>query len=245
MILLTAIIAGLLFGLVRSRVGRNHYQPPVLVHTWLVVIAVLPQVFAFYYAPVARLTPAWLASVCLIVSLFGLLVFVGLNLGRPGIWLLGLGLVLNLIVIVLNGGLMPISPAVGVRLFTDHPVQALETGLRLAWSKDIVLARSDTVLWWFSDCFLLPRWFPVQIAFSIGDVLVALGAFWLLWSAGSPVQEKPKTSGGKISYYRDFLFRRNCLFRILTKETFHDHRGFILSDFWPYPPVNQNEGRRR
>jgi hypothetical protein len=32
----------------------------------------------------------------------------------------------------------------------------------------------------------LPDWFPYQVAFSPGDVLIACGAFWLMATQGKP-----------------------------------------------------------
>jgi hypothetical protein len=36
-----------------------------------------------------------------------------------------------------------------------------------------------------ADRFLLPDWFPYKVAFSLGDILIALGIFWLLAKPGS------------------------------------------------------------
>jgi hypothetical protein len=55
-------------------------------------------------------------------------------------------------------------------------------------SKDKVISVSDIRLWQLSDRFLFPTWFPIQVAFSIGDVFIALGAFWFFWSLGGPAR---------------------------------------------------------
>jgi hypothetical protein len=41
-----------------------------------------------------------------------------------------------------------------------------------------------------SDYYTLPDWLHYPVAFSLGDVLIAVGAFWLLWSLGGPRKEK-------------------------------------------------------
>jgi len=141
----------------------------------------LPQGLAFFFAPTAKSIPDQAAAICLVVSQVGLLMFVVLNLRQPGMPILGLGLVLNLLVIIANGGWMPISPEIASHLHPDHPLATWETGIRLGWSKDILLAKSQMHLGWLSDCFLLPVWFPARVAFSPGDILIAVGAFSLLW----------------------------------------------------------------
>jgi hypothetical protein len=120
----------------------------------------------------------------LIVSLILLLVFVWFNRQHAGLWLFGLGLTLNLLVISLNGGWMPISPQVVTRVAPDTPAEVWHVGDRLWNSKDKVMPIGDTCLWWLSDLFLFPSWFPYQVAFSLGDILIAGGALWLLWAQG-------------------------------------------------------------
>ena len=97
--------------------------------------------------------------------------------------ILGVGLALNVLVIVANGGWMPVSPQVITDLFSVSP-DAAALGMRVGWSKDILLLPAETRLWWLSDCFLLPTWFPQRAAFSPGDILIAMGVFWALWVRG-------------------------------------------------------------
>jgi hypothetical protein len=116
-----------------------------------------------------------------------LLTFALFNRDKPGFLALGLGVALNLAVITLNGGMMPISPETATRLVQDARPDLWEFGQRLGTSKDVVLPVASTRLWWLSDRLLLPTWLPFRVAFSLGDVFIAGGAFWLFWRSARPM----------------------------------------------------------
>jgi len=178
-ILLLAIAAGLLAGLGWAYWRRQPYQSPELRYLWLIFIAFLPQ-FVVVYQPVTRsFFPDWLASVLLFASQIMLLGFVWLNRRLLGMSILLCGLVLNLSVMTINGGFMPVSPKTASRLVPESVLQEIQPGSRFG-AKDILLSPEDTRLGWLSDRFLPPVWSPYQVAFSFGDVFIALGVFWLL-----------------------------------------------------------------
>jgi len=192
MILLSALLFGLLAGSFRAKVKGYHPIYPNLRWPWLVGIAFIPQFLAFHLEPSREICPDWLASGALVGSQILLLVFAWVNRKITGFHLLGAGLSLNLLVIALNGGLMPISPDTVIKLVPDAPINSWQTGQRLWESKDIVLPVVNTHFWILSDHLLLPSWFPYHVAFSIGDILIALGAFWALWMVGSPASSNLK-----------------------------------------------------
>ncbi|MDP3185338.1 MAG: DUF5317 domain-containing protein, partial [Anaerolineales bacterium] len=161
---------------------------PRISFIWLAFVAFVPQALAFYLpATRARIPDAWAAAI-LIASQVLLLLFAWANRKLAGMWLLIAGLALNLAVIAANGGLMPISPQTATRLVPVAVVQAIQPGQRLGFSKDILLLTEDTCLAWLSDRFLLPAWFFYQVAFSLGDIFIACGIFWLLMRQGIPLR---------------------------------------------------------
>ena len=185
MILIIGVLAGLAAGLARSWLGKRPYHVPQVRLAWLVFVAFIPQYVAFVLPQTRNHFPdAWVPTV-LVGSQLLLLVWVLINLKVPGIWFLGLGLFLNLLVISLNGGLMPIRPELVERLIPQAAEGFWVVGERLGVGKDIVLTVEQTRLWFLSDWFLLPDWLHYPMAFSIGDVVISLGAFWLLWAAGA------------------------------------------------------------
>lgn len=181
MILLLAVIAGLLAGVIRAWIGNRIFQPVQLSHTWLVIIAFLLQWLAFYLPNTQNAIPTWMAAAILITSLILLLLFIFFNINQPGFLVMGLGLTLNLIVIITNGGLMPISPDNAFRLAPHIPVEAWQPGSRFGHSKDIIITVRDTHFWWLSDRFLSPNWLHYRFVYSLGDVFVGIGTFWLLY----------------------------------------------------------------
>lgn len=178
MILVFAIAIGLLAGFIIASLKGVPYQTKELRHLWLVLLAALPQMLVFFL-PVTRdrIADHWVPIILIVTQLI-LLIFVWLNRKSPFFWLMGLGLLLNFLVISLNGGWMPISPAT---LATENiPSSQWQIGSRLGDSKDFVLAKESTNLWIFSDILTLPKWIPYRVAFSIGDVLLGLGVIGFL-----------------------------------------------------------------
>jgi hypothetical protein len=93
--------------------------------------------------------------------------------------LLGLGAALNFLVILVNGGWMPVTvdhlAASGI-----YASNALTPGQRVLYSKDLVVDSQDARLRWLSDIFVIPRAGLLSVVFSTGDVLMMLGLFWLI-----------------------------------------------------------------
>ena len=198
--LLFAIAPGLPAGPIPAWVTKSPLQIPDLHPIWVVPGAFLPQFPAAFLPATRRLTPDDIAAAALVFSQVLLLVFAWANRKKPGFWMLGFGLLLNLIVIAFNGGLMPISPEIIRVLFPDAPPAAEIIGLRMG--KNVILPVSEMRWWWLSDRFLLPDWFPPNhVAYSIGDVFIAAGAFWLLWSLGGQAHAHQSIiNGGKDGY---------------------------------------------
>jgi hypothetical protein len=180
-VLLAALVLGLLAGLALARGLKRPYRLPDPRHLWLVPAAFLPQLLVVYLPAGRGMEPVSAASAALPVSLVVFLVFVWLNRRIPGMLVMLVGLVLNLLVITANGGWMPISPQTASQLPGGAPPSEATPGIRVG-DKDILLRPEDTRLEMLADRFLLPEWLGYRAAYSLGDVFAAAGAFLLLAS---------------------------------------------------------------
>lgn len=184
MVLLVAVIIGLTAGLIRAGIGKREYRAYELKYSFLVALAFIPQLVCFFLPFTRSAISDRLASILFISSIIILFVFSLFNIRKISFWPITLGFLLNAAVILLNGGWMPITPDAVLKLNPSAPAESWTIGERLGYGKDIVLAQADTRLWALSDRFTLPDRFSYQVAFSLGDVFIALGVIWLLWSLG-------------------------------------------------------------
>jgi len=180
-ILLLAVLAGILLGILRAWHYHVPWQPPRLDLLGLVPLGFSLQFFAIYLPYTRSLFPDWLAGLFLVASQAILLGFCLLNIRKPGLVLMATGLALNLVAIIFNGGFMPL-PVETARSMLPPPVfEQLEVGGRVGvGSKDVLLPQGSIALPWLADRFVSPAGFLKPFLFSIGDVLVALGVLLLL-----------------------------------------------------------------
>jgi hypothetical protein len=192
LILLVAVVVGFMMGLGRAWVQGRRYVAPPLAGMWLLTVAFLPQLFAFYLPMTSRAVTDSMAAVALVTSQLLLFLFGWVNRAFRPFWLLLLGLSCNLLVIVSNGGLMPISPATLAQLAPPDRITAYTVGERFGRTKDRLLPASETRFALFADRLVLPAWTGLRIAYSLGDVLIAAGACWFLWAGGGRISTDAK-----------------------------------------------------
>jgi len=169
--LLWAFILGLLLGFLRGgRIGN--LASLRLRGLWLLLPPLLLQLLIF---PLGSRGPilSWGAPYWHTLSYVFLLSFVGVNWRYPELLVMGLGLFLNFLVIVANGGYMPASAEALRRAGLESVAHALETGTRQG---NTMLMSSSTRLNFLGDWFYFPSWVPLSSAFSVGDVILGLGA---------------------------------------------------------------------
>lgn len=149
---------------------------------WLAILAVALQILIFSQwwarSALAGWTPAlYIVSLALLVGL------AAANWRLPGLPVVGLGLACNAVAIGLNGGRMPASTDALRTAGLEFVI--LKAGT-LGSSANTVLLGPDTRVPFLCDIFALPSWFPLATVFSIGDVLIALGAAWFFLATVRP-----------------------------------------------------------
>ena len=180
MILVWAVIIGLLISLIRYR-GEfiNHITSIPIRNPWLILIAVALQI-PLLRSPTGPTDEFVVQQILFILSHILLLVFIWLNRHTTGVLIIGGGILLNILVILINGGFMPISPETLVRINPGSTNSDWTTGLHYGYSKDIIIEKADTNLQVLSDILIMPIAIPVRAAFSIGDIFIGFGIIYLL-----------------------------------------------------------------
>lgn len=196
MILLPAAVAGVLVGLLRRGSVKGLAFLPVR-GGGVVLVAFLMQLPLFYFPAEKGSIHFSLERCLLFLSYLLILGVVWKNRTTSGLRAIGLGLLLNLTVMIANGGFMPIQPRVLESFGHQHMVTKMESGYRVLHSKDVLLRREETHLWILSDTFAFDPPFLSPVAFSPGDVLIAAGAFLFIQStmlsssAARPLARQP------------------------------------------------------
>ena len=160
--ILYAVIAGIAIGFVS---GGSAGRLGDLRFAWapLIVVGLMGQVLLFSTPLGDALGPA--APFLYVASNVAVLVAVWRNLAIPGLPFVLIGGTANLIAICANGGYMPVSPA-ALQAMGRLPKEGY-TNSRLV---------DGVVLGPLTDLFAMPAWLPVANVFSVGDVLIGVGA---------------------------------------------------------------------
>ncbi len=159
---------------------------------WLALLAVGLQILIFSQWWARSALAGWTPALY-VVSLGLLVALVAANWRLPGLPVVGLGLACNAIAIALNGGRMPASPDALRTAGLEFVI--LKAGT-LGSSANTVLLGPETRVPFLCDIFAIPSWFPLATVFSVGDVLIALGAAWFFLAVVRPRSARRSHRGG-------------------------------------------------
>lgn len=166
------IFAGIIVGLIaRGRLTNLAHMK--LSRVWLVFCAFFIQLGMEYLASKGIQAMYdyrfWLHGFSYLI----LFIFLWLNRHLPGSIIITLGFLLNFLVIMLNGGAMPVA--------LNGLDPSYVTMLQNNELPTYIILDSSTRLPWLSDIFINP--WPIGKAFSAGDVFACIGVFWLVYKS--------------------------------------------------------------
>lgn len=214
MVLIALFGLGLAAGLLRGGSLRNLATLRVR-HAWLPLLALGLQACFVVFGREPASIPTWVRTFVLMVTFGWLFGFLLVNGHLPGSRLLLAGAALNAAVMLANGGFMPVTPQALVR--SGHTGYIVTQGgdQFVRRSKDIVLEKEETRLWFLSDVFGIPAPLPLASNFSPGDLLIGLGAAWLTYRGLTRLASTAEDGSGPLS---DAATRRSGAHRRFGKE---------------------------
>jgi Family of unknown function (DUF5317) len=153
---------------------------------WPMLLAAFAVELVLYNPPINRLDWAiaagpriWALSKVLMLAVLARNAVVD-EYSRRAWLVIFVGIALNTLAIVANGGHMPQSPEAAAAVWGADYVRADAYSGRL---ENVSWMSPDSRLPWLCDVLPLPRWLPRPNVLSIGDVLLALGVGgWILGS---------------------------------------------------------------
>jgi hypothetical protein len=179
MALSLSVVVGLVLGLAcGGRVSR--IAALRLRGIWLIAVALAVQVVAFPFSFLPWATGDDLAKVLWLASYLLLLVAGLLNRRLHGAVLVVLGMVSNVAAILANGGHMPVLPAAMRSAGNSYAVSQNSVALDHPHLSCLV------------DRWAIPDWMPLANAFSVGDVVIALGGATIVFAATGGQLPRPR-----------------------------------------------------
>jgi hypothetical protein len=164
LLVVLVVVAAALVPLARGRLSA--LLDVRLASPWLLLVAVAFQVAALW---IPGETDAWRAAAHVASFPFGI-AFVWANREIPGLWLVSLGAISNGVAVAANGGVMPASAsAVRTAGLEVSPDGFVNSGVL-----------DDPKLLFLGDVFAVPASWPFANVFSVGDVLIAVGAAYAI-----------------------------------------------------------------
>lgn len=161
MTVIYGLVLGILVGLARG--GRLGNLAELKFEWPLVAIAGLAAQLVLFSAPVAAVV-GQAGPILYVASSLVVLAVVLRNRRLPGLMLIAVGAISNLVAILANGGYMPADPAALALAGLDPTT---------AYSNSIVTNNAAFAA--LTDIFAIPGWLPFANVFSVGDVLIGAG----------------------------------------------------------------------
>ena len=186
MVLAYAVAIGLMIAWIRFRRETKRRLTAIPIKAlWLLILAIALQI-PFLRLPPGPVQEKPVQQGLFMTSFLLLLVFVWQNRSLFGVLIVGFGVLANLVVILLNGGAMPIAPETLIKINPGTTLEQWVPGHHYDHSKDIIRESEDTRLKFLSDRIAMTIPLPVRVAFSVGDLFIAFGIILILQGIQMP-----------------------------------------------------------
>jgi hypothetical protein len=162
LVLLDFVVAGLIVGLLLGGSPRQLAGLRIR-FLWLAYVAIALQVAAFPSGVLPWSTPETVAIVLWLSSFVALGSLILANVRIPGLAMVGIGQACNLVAILANHGLMPVTRG------------ALDGAGLTYHLRNNSLSVVNPHLPWLVDRWAVPSWLPFGNVFSVGDVAIGAG----------------------------------------------------------------------
>ena len=127
-----------------------------------------------------------------------LIFFAIVNLPRPGFLIIGLGLLLNFLPIVANGGLMPVTAVSLAKIDQLHRIDGRAEGDAIPRTKNVLKNKDDAKFYVLSDRLVFDN--PVYVPIlSIGDLVIGTGLVVTLGDLFLPRVQRSRRAPAKPS----------------------------------------------
>jgi len=127
-----------------------------------------------------------------------MLFFIILNLPRPGLAIIGLGVLLNMLPVFANGGLMPVTAENLEKAGKTSHIEGTQEGDAIPYTKNVLKSKENTHFYELSDRIVWDNPFFFRV-FSIGDVVIAGGLVVTLGDLFLPRLKRETLSPEKMS----------------------------------------------
>lgn len=162
------VVIGILIALIMG--GKFKYLLTINIrYSWLILFSFVIQYSTMFLFP-KYLLPA------IVISNIGLLSFCFLNSNQIGFKYVTTGILLNVLVMLANGGRMPVNP-VAAKVLSPEDYPALMAG---EYGKHLPVS-SETHLNFLGDIFFLTYPYPRPIIISLGDIVITIGMISFLY----------------------------------------------------------------
>lgn len=179
--IIVLIILALLLRRDLSALGQISYRGGWIVTIGVIGLFILQAVLVLYVPGQTM----W-QMIVLNLSQIALIALFLLNHHVAGAKLFALGIALNVLVMLANGGWMPVTPETANFVHPDRPIVEQT---RPSSSKNIILPRSETNLWILSDIIRVTLPWR-RTAVSIGDIVLIVGVAQFIFQTTAKKKDK-------------------------------------------------------